>query len=88
MFDLDAIFNDDRLLAVSMGTAFPSDTAKEPEPGIRPDDLPPDWREQWAELVAIREIHYGQAKEHAEAEALADVERMMRACGEFPYNAD
>jgi len=46
-----------------------------------PDDLPWDWREEWAERVAIRMMDGGQAREHAEAEALAEIIARMVAAG-------
>ena len=45
----------------------------------RPEDLPDDWLELWHERSAIREFDGGQAREHAEAEALAEVLARMRA---------
>ena len=49
------------------------------EPGIRPDDLRKPWRELYEERAAIREYEGGQAREHAEAEALRETVAMMRA---------
>ena len=44
---------------------------------LTPDDLPWDWRIEWEERAAIREYDGGQAREHAEAEALREVVEMM-----------
>ena len=52
--------------------------AIEPEPAIDPDDLPPEWREHYEERAAIREYDGGQAREHAEAEALRETLDAMR----------
>ena len=47
--------------------------------GLQPDDLPPAWRLEWEERAAVREYEGGQAREHAEAEALKEIlERMWR----------
>lgn len=43
-----------------------------------PADLPAEWREEWADRAAIREYEGGQAREHAEAEALAEIVARMR----------
>lgn len=51
---------------------------------ITPEDLPWDWRIEWLERAAIREIDGGQAREHAEAEALREVVQRMRATGGVP----
>ncbi|HSW45111.1 MAG TPA: hypothetical protein VLM89_06030 [Phycisphaerae bacterium] len=52
------------------------------DPAIGPDDLPPEWRERYEERAAIREYDGGQAREHAEAEALREtLEAMRRAAG-------
>lgn len=40
-------------------------------------DLPDDWREYYEERAAIREYDGGQAREHAEAEALQETLRAM-----------
>lgn len=49
--------------------------------GVRPDDLPERWREWYEERAAIREHDGGQAREHAEAEALKETIAAMRAAG-------
>lgn len=43
-----------------------------------PADLPEPWRELYEERAAIREYDGGQPREHAEAEALAEVMQLMR----------
>ncbi len=48
------------------------------ESDIRPDDLPEPWRELYEERAAIREFDGGQAREHAEAEALREIVAMMQ----------
>ena len=50
---------------------------------IQPADLPGDWRVEWEERAAIREYASGQAKEHAEAEALREILERMRVAGEL-----
>lgn len=49
------------------------------EYGIGPWDLPADWRVEFEERAAIREYEGGQAREHAEAEALGEIVRRMHA---------
>ena len=46
-----------------------------------PHDLPGAWREWYEERAAIREYDGGQAREHAEAEALQETVDAMRAAG-------
>lgn len=46
-----------------------------------PADLPEPWRELYEELAAIREYDGGQARDHAEAEALREVLAVMRTAG-------
>lgn len=46
---------------------------------ITPAELPSDWRIEWEERAAIREFDGGQAREHAEAEALTEILARMRA---------
>ena len=46
------------------------------------DDLPGVWRELYEERAAIREHDGGQAREHAEAEALTETIAAMRAASE------
>lgn len=53
----------------------------EPEPGIRPDDFSPDWREAFEERAAIMEYDAHMTRADAEKFALADVRRRMRAGG-------
>ncbi|MCG3136718.1 MAG: hypothetical protein HJJLKODD_00554 [Phycisphaerae bacterium] len=45
----------------------------EPELTITPEQLSEYWRERWSERAAIREFDGGQAREHAEAEALKEI---------------
>ena len=45
-------------------------------------DLPADWRIEWEERAAVREYDGGQCREHAEAEALAEIVERMRAAGD------
>jgi hypothetical protein len=67
LLDLDAIFHPERFTPPAVAD-------------IGPDDLPPDWRDDWEERAAIMEYDGGLPKEHAEAAALADtLERMRRA---------
>lgn len=51
-------------------------------PGPSPDDLPADWRVWFEDRAAIREYDGGQAREHAEAEALRETLDAMREAGE------
>ena len=44
-----------------------------------PGNLPAEWRVEWEERAAIREYEGGQAREHAEAEALTEILARMRA---------
>jgi hypothetical protein len=59
-----------------------------PVPGLtmipHPANLPPDWREQWAERVAIMVHDGGLPLRQAEALALRDVREQMAAAGELP----
>ncbi|MBN2561617.1 MAG: hypothetical protein JXQ75_11865 [Phycisphaerae bacterium] len=48
------------------------------EADIRPEDLRLDWRIEWETRAAIRQFDGGQAREHAEAEALRDIVVMMQ----------
>lgn len=59
-------------------------TQPESSPDIGPDDLPAYWRERYEERAAIREYEGGQAREHAEAEALGETIAQMREAGETP----
>ncbi|MBN2448001.1 MAG: hypothetical protein JXO22_14820 [Phycisphaerae bacterium] len=51
-----------------------------------PDELPADWRVWFEERAAIREYDGMQAREHAEAEALAETVAAMRAAGDWPLS--
>ncbi len=48
---------------------------------ITPNDLPVEWRLEWEERAAIREYEGGQAREHAEAEALQEITERIRIAG-------
>ena len=61
----------------------PAIAIKAPE-SITPDDLTGDWRELYEERAAVREYHGGQAREHAEAEAIREIVTAMQAAGELP----
>ena len=77
MLDLEAIFDPDR--DTGTVTAADSDTldaAGESEPTITASDLPERWREHYDERAAVREYDGGQAREHAEAEALGETKRL------------
>jgi len=56
----------------------------EPDPAIGPDDLPADWRVYFEERAAIREYDGGQAREHAEAEALRETLEAIRRADSQP----
>jgi hypothetical protein len=43
----------------------------------RPDDLPPEWREEYEERAAIMEFDGGMSRPEAEAAALRDVARRI-----------
>jgi len=64
---------------------LPADRFAEPTPtqptadSLTPADLPEPWRELYEERAAIREFDGGQAREHAEAEALRETVAAMRA---------
>ena len=45
-------------------------------------DLPVDWRLEFEERAAIREFDGGQAREHAEAEALREIVGRIKAARE------
>lgn len=55
---------------------------------VSPADLPGDWRLEWEERAAIREYDGGQAREHAEAEALREIVERMRMAGETERSID
>jgi hypothetical protein len=52
-----------------------------PGPGITLADLPADWHELWDERAAIMEYDGGLPREHAEAAALSEILKLMRAAG-------
>jgi hypothetical protein len=68
MLDLKTIFDPDRKAP-----------APAPGEGIGPDDLPGDWRVEWEERAAIMEFDGKMPRERAEALALKDIIKMMRA---------
>ena len=43
-----------------------------------PIDLPPEWHLEWDERAAIMEYHGGLTREHAEADAMKDIQRRMK----------
>lgn len=53
---------------------------------LTPDDLPADWRAWYEERAAVREYDGGQAREHAEAEALRETLAAMRESGVIPFD--
>ena len=55
----------------------------EPHAALMPDDLPTDWRLEWEAWAAIREYEGGQAREHAEAEALREIVERMKAADDL-----
>jgi hypothetical protein len=52
-----------------------------PARGVRVEDLDPDWRVEWEERAAIMEFEGGAPRERAEAAALAEIIKKMRAVG-------
>ena len=53
-----------------------------PTATITPDDLPGPWRERYEERAAIMEYDANMTRADAEAFALADIVRLMRAAGD------
>jgi hypothetical protein len=49
-------------------------------------DLSPDWHLQWDERAAIMEYDGGLPREHAEAQALAEIIVQMRRSGDLPQS--
>ncbi|MCG3139125.1 MAG: hypothetical protein HJJLKODD_03004 [Phycisphaerae bacterium] len=49
------------------------------QPINHPDQLPERWRELYEERAAIREFDGGQAREHAETEALKEILILMES---------
>jgi hypothetical protein len=62
LLDLDEIFDPNRVVAAARLTVA---------------GLPPEWRIVWEERAAVREYLGGQAREHAEAEALREIANQM-----------
>jgi hypothetical protein len=58
---------------------MPCPSAQGPAVIDGPDHLPEFWRDHYEERAAIREHDGGQAREHAEAEALRETIRAMEA---------
>ena len=52
-----------------------------PDSTLTATELPADWREWYEERAAVREYDGGQAREHAEAEALRETIDAMRLAG-------
>jgi hypothetical protein len=48
---------------------------------VAPADLPADWHDAWGERAAVREYDGGLPRQQAEALALADILRQIRAGG-------
>jgi hypothetical protein len=48
---------------------------------VRPENLPPEWRERWAERAAIMEHDGGLHHDQANAEAFDDILRQMTCEG-------
>ena len=80
MINLDVVFDDNRAPAPVAGcrTGWSESTCGY----LVPDELPEPWREFYEECAAIREYDGGQAREHAEAEALRETRYAMRNAGE------
>jgi hypothetical protein len=55
--------------------------AAAPVPDVRVEDLDPDWRIEWEARAAIMEYDGGLPRERAEALALAEIIKQMRAAG-------
>ncbi len=67
----------DRLRSLRAGQ-LPLTDSDRLEPDVCPEKLPEEWREMYEERAAIREYDGGQAREHAEAEALCETLAAMR----------
>ena len=88
MFDAKLLL--ERLTADTLDDRpVPARTINDPSPAPvaaaspTPDDLSADWRIWFEERAAIREYDGGQARQHAEAEALQETLNAMRRAGEF-----
>jgi hypothetical protein len=79
---LESLLMPDASEDAGAATAQPESVELDPA-DIRPEDLPERWYEWWAERAAIREHQGGQAREHAQAEALKETLDAMRATGEY-----
>ena len=72
---LESLYADPVTTGIPQGSAY----------GIAyPEHLPEEWQSEWAERAAIREFDGGQAREHAEAEALTEILARMKAAGYRP----
>ncbi len=80
--DLNSIFDDDRPATAVRAERRQLGAVRRGY--LLPTGLPEAWREYYEERAAIREFHGGQAREHAEAEALAETVERMRAAGQLP----
>ena len=66
LLDLDSIFDNDRIRVPRA-------------PDLKPDDLPPMWKELYEEYAAIRELSGGLPRELAEHYALLDILKEMKS---------
>ena len=71
-------------VGVGLAPVQPGCHVQTPRGYLVPDDLPGPWWELYEERAAIREYEGGQAREHAEAEALRDVVARMRTESKNP----
>ena len=84
MLNLEVILDPDRE-PDAIKTAAQTEEPEGSRWGIAgPDDLPGDWRVEFEERASIREYDGGQAREHAEAQALREIVERMRSAGEYP----
>ena len=69
-------------------TSTPSSTttgsAGRAPPDLTPDDLPAEWRDEYRERAAIRELSGGLPRELAEHYALLDTLELMRNWDKYP----
>ena len=79
---LEGLFRQPSTVTVDGSRSALSAVAKS-APDIGPEDLPPQWWELYKKRAAIREYRGGQAREHAEAEALGEIIAQMREAGEI-----
>ena len=81
---LKGLFQEREESSVDGGIAVSQAVAGQTAGIFGPANLPADWRIEWEERAAIREYDGGQVREHAEAEALAEIVQRMRAAGQYP----